>query len=111
MDGRKKRHGETISLSLSRSLPCSGEGALFAELAIDRARHVEVQVVADRYGDVSHLWERDCTLQRRHQKLLEVAPAPSLDVTTHEGAASEGERGVHLSACFMRQGPGPCSPS
>lgn len=55
-----------------------GSGDLFAELYVERARHVEVQVVADGEGGVAHLGERDCTLQRRFQKVVEVAPAPRL---------------------------------
>ncbi len=55
-----------------------GNGALFAEKLVEDARHIEVQVIADGQGNVSHLWERDCTLQRRHQKLIEIAPAPHL---------------------------------
>jgi acetyl/propionyl-CoA carboxylase alpha subunit/acetyl-CoA carboxylase carboxyltransferase component len=55
-----------------------GSGALFAELYVERARHLEVQVVADGDGGVTHLGERDCTLQRRFQKVVEVAPAPHL---------------------------------
>ncbi|WP_282071834.1 acetyl-CoA carboxylase family protein [Janibacter hoylei] len=55
-----------------------GSGDLFAELYVERARHVEVQVAADGEGGVTHLGERDCTLQRRFQKVVEVAPAPDL---------------------------------
>ena len=55
-----------------------GSGELFAELYVERARHVEVQVAADGEGGVTHLGERDCTLQRRFQKVVEVAPAPCL---------------------------------
>ena len=55
-----------------------GNGALFVERLIDAARHIEIQVVADAAGGVGHLWERDCSLQRRHQKLVELAPAPAL---------------------------------
>ncbi|EYT58662.1 carbamoyl-phosphate synthase large subunit [Dietzia sp. UCD-THP] len=55
-----------------------GSGALFAELYVARARHIEVQVVADGDGGVTHLGDRDCTLQRRFQKFVEVAPAPDL---------------------------------
>ncbi|KAK0523083.1 hypothetical protein OC834_006037 [Tilletia horrida] len=55
-----------------------GNGALFAELLVDQPRHIEVQVVGDGTGAVAHLWERECTLQRRHQKLVEWAPSPTL---------------------------------
>jgi len=46
-----------------------GNGALFLEKFIERPRHIEVQIVGDRYGNVIHLYERDCSVQRRHQKV------------------------------------------
>jgi len=59
-------------------------GDLYVEKLISEPRHVEVQVVADKAGNALHFYERDCTIQRRHQKLIEESPCPALDEKTRE---------------------------
>jgi acetyl/propionyl-CoA carboxylase alpha subunit/acetyl-CoA carboxylase carboxyltransferase component len=68
----------------SEALAAFGNGDLYAERAIPRARHVEVQIIGDSQGNVSHVGERDCTIQRRHQKLIEITPAFGLDPAIRE---------------------------
>ncbi len=61
------------------ALAAFGDGAMFVEKLVERPRHIEVQILADGQGGLVHLWERDCSVQLRHQKVVEIAPAPNLD--------------------------------
>ncbi|TVQ62914.1 MAG: acetyl-CoA carboxylase biotin carboxylase subunit [Phycisphaerales bacterium] len=61
------------------ALAAFGNGAVFIEKFLEKARHVEVQVLGDKHGHAVHLWERDCSMQRRHQKIIEEAPGPGID--------------------------------
>jgi pyruvate carboxylase subunit A len=64
---------------LSEAAKAFGQADIFMEKCIERPRHIEVQVLADSHGNCIHLFERDCSIQRRHQKLIEIAPSPQLD--------------------------------
>ena len=71
-----------IEEAQKEALLAFGNGAVFIERFVGKARHIEVQILADSHGDVMHLWERDCSVQRRHQKVVEVAPASNLSERT-----------------------------
>jgi acetyl/propionyl-CoA carboxylase alpha subunit/acetyl-CoA carboxylase carboxyltransferase component len=69
-----------------------GNGAVYVEQLIPRARHVEAQVIGDGSGSVSHLGERECSIQRRHQKLVEIAPSPSLSTDLRDAICAAAVR-------------------
>jgi acetyl/propionyl-CoA carboxylase alpha subunit len=83
---------EAFARCASEAQGAFGSGALYVEKRVRRARHIEVQVLGDGSGAVSHLWERDCSLQRRHQKLVEIAPSPDLDVITRDAIIASALR-------------------
>ncbi len=68
-----------IRAAQQEALAAFGNGAVFIEKFLEKARHVEVQVIGDKHGHAVHLFERDCSLQRRHQKVIEESPAPGID--------------------------------
>ncbi len=69
-----------------------GDEAIFLEQALIRPRHIEVQLLADASGEVVHLFERDCSIQRRHQKVVEIAPAPNLEPALRERIIGDAVR-------------------
>jgi hypothetical protein len=94
-----------------------GDGSMFVEKYVEEPRHIEIQILADSYGNVVHLYERDCSVQRRHQKVVEIAPAPNLSqeikkalyadavkLAKHVGYRNAGERGAgHRALGWYRQ--------
>ncbi len=81
-----------FSLCSSEAEAAFGRGDLYVERLIPRARHIEVQVAGDGSGAAAHLWERECTLQRRNQKLVETAPCPSIAPDLREKLAEAAVR-------------------
>ncbi|KAG5851941.1 hypothetical protein ANANG_G00057180 [Anguilla anguilla] len=80
---------ENYQRAYSEALTAFGNGALFVEKFIEKPRHIEVQILGDKYGNVIHLYERDCSIQRRHQKVVEVAPAVQLDPQLRDRLTSD----------------------
>jgi acetyl-CoA carboxylase biotin carboxylase subunit len=79
--------------------------SVYLEKFIDRPRHVEVQILADNHGHVVHCWDRDCSLQRRHQKLVEESPAPTLPLDVRRAL---GEAAVRLAKTVGYTNAGTC---
>ena len=82
-----------------------GNPGVYAEKFLENPRHIEVQILGDAYGNVTHLGERDCSIQRRHQKLLEEAPSPAIYEKTR---AEMGAAAVRAAKAIKYEGAGTC---
>jgi acetyl-CoA carboxylase biotin carboxylase subunit len=100
---RAENLARAYEVASSEAEAAFGDGSVYVEKAIDRPRHIEVQVLADGKGHAIHLGERDCTVQRRFQKVIEEAPSP---VLTPEERATIGEHGAALARNINYRGAG-----
>jgi acetyl-CoA carboxylase biotin carboxylase subunit len=75
-----------------------GNGAVFIEKFLEHARHVEVQVLGDKHGHAVHLFERDCSMQRRHQKVIEEAPGPNIDRRRRDAVCDSAARLIRAAS-------------
>jgi len=88
----RRRLRDAIEICMRESEAAFGDPTVFIEQAVVDPRHIEVQILADAAGNVIHLFERDCSVQRRHQKVVEVAPAPNLDLDLRDRMCADAVR-------------------
>jgi acetyl-CoA carboxylase biotin carboxylase subunit len=94
---------EAIDRARGEAASAFGDDTLLLEKYIERPRHIEIQILGDTYGHVVHLWERECSIQRRHQKVIEEAPSPALDPARR---AAMGRAAVELGRAAGYVGAG-----
>jgi acetyl/propionyl-CoA carboxylase alpha subunit len=95
--------GDEIARARSEGQRYFGDGRLYVERYIERPRHIEVQVLGDAHGSVVHLWERECSVQRRFQKILEETPSPALDAAKRDEICATGAA-IALAAGYRNAG-------
>jgi len=83
---------DSFERATSEAKSAFGNGTVFVERFLDKPKHIEVQLLGDSHGNVVHLYERDCSVQRRHQKVVELAPAKDLPVETRDAILADAVR-------------------
>lgn len=83
---------DSFERATSEAKSAFGNGTVFVERFLDRPKHIEVQLLGDNHGNVVHLYERDCSVQRRHQKVVEIAPAKDLPVEVRDNILADAVR-------------------
>ena len=100
---KKEELANAFSSAKKETIAAFGNGDIYMEKLIEHARHIEIQILGDNYGHIVHLGERDCSLQRRNQKVLEEAPSPVLDAQTRQ---KMGEAAVRAAKIVQYKGAG-----
>lgn len=83
---------ESFERATSEAKSAFGNGTVFVERFLDKPKHIEVQLLGDNHGNIVHLYERDCSVQRRHQKVVEIAPAKDLPAETRDAILNDAVR-------------------
>lgn len=94
---------ENLARAQGEALSAFGDKSVFLEKFLPESKHIEVQVMADTHGNIIHLWERECSIQRRHQKVIEEAPSPSI---TEEMRQAIGQHAVNVARACNYRGAG-----
>lgn len=100
---KEEELGEQMERAVSEALSAFGDGSVFIEKYIASPRHIEIQVLADAHGNVVHLFERECSVQRRHQKVVEEAPS---SILTPQVRAAMGQAAVMVAKACRYKGAG-----
>lgn len=95
--------GSSLRMAKSEALSAFGDDSVFIERFVDKPRHIEIQIIADGHGNVLHLFERECSIQRRHQKVIEEAPSGFISEKTRK---KMGEVAVNIAKAVSYQGAG-----
>jgi len=101
--GDGEEFSQAFSLAKQEALAAFGSDEVYIEKYLERPRHVEIQIMGDSHGKVMHLCERDCSVQRRHQKLIEEAPSPAVDQALRQAI---GDAAVRLAEAIAYVGAG-----